>query len=158
LKRCFSTLFFAFALVTCAGAPETPAQVLKTKIIYLDDCIETFGEKRFVLRTRDEFLRAVRADAGREKCLDSFEHLDFNADSLLGIGLRTGYCRTPVGLRFQTVKNRKEKYYALDVTYIDPQGKVCRAVSHYDLWLLVPKLPAGYEVRFSARALPPAKK
>ena len=70
-----------------------------------------------------------------------------------GINLNTGYCRTPLGLKFQTVKNADEKFYALDITYFDPQGSVCRALSSYDLWILVTKLPDTYEVRFAVKAV-----
>lgn len=155
MKNRLSTFCFAFALIICAGLLEISAQVLKTEIIHLDDCIETGGEKRFVIQTKDEFLQAVRTDDAREKCLESFGHLDFDADSLLGIGLRTGYCRTPIGLRSQLVENKEEKRYEFDITYIDPQNSICPEPRHYDLWLLAPKLPAGYEVVFSVKAVPP---
>lgn len=152
MKRNLTILIFTISLLTCAER-EILAQVLETKLIHLNDCIRIFGEERFVIKTEEEFLSAVRGDDARRSCLESQEKIDFKKHSLIGIGLQTGYCRTPVGLAFQVVKNRPEKHYALNIAYIDPQGKTCRTPARFDLWLLVPKLPGDFDVRFSVKAV-----
>lgn len=154
MKNYFSILFFTLVLITCTDY-DVLAQILDTKQIYLNNCIQISGEERLVIKTEDEFLNALRDDANRNNCLQNIEKIDFKANSLIGIGLRTGYCRTPVGLAFEVEKNRAEKYYGLNIVFIDPRGKVCRTPSKYDLWIIVPKLPADYEVRFDIKAVLP---
>ena len=118
----------------------------------MKNCISTHFKKSFIIKTETEFLDQVRKDAGREYCLENLEKINFDKKSLLGINLNTGYCRTPLGLKHQVVKNGKEKIYSINITYIAPRGS-CRALSSYDLWILVPKLPDEYEVKFDIKAI-----
>ena len=117
-------------------------------------CIWLFGIESSVIKTETEFLKAIRNDASRKFCLENLEKIDFKKNSLLGINLNTGYCRTPLGLTFQAVKNEEEKIYSVNITYLGPGG-ICRALSSYDLWILVPKLPDKYEVKFDVKAVLP---
>ena len=68
---------------------------------------------------------------------------------LLGLEINSGYCRRPSGLEFQTTKN--EQQYILNISYIKPTG-LCRALSQYDLWVIVPKIPDGFKVKFNVEA------
>jgi hypothetical protein len=152
MKKYFSIFIFITVLIACAEI-EVSAQILETKDFEMKGCIPIYGEERFTIKTEAEFLKTIRGDASRKYCLENLEKIDFDKNSLLGINLNTGYCRTPLGLKYQAVKNEDEKSYALNITYFDPQGSVCRALSEYDLWVLVPKLPDDYEVKFDVKAV-----
>jgi len=126
------------------------SQILETREVNLRGCIQTIFDKEFIIKDRENFLKAVRNDASRDWCLKNLEKIDFDKYTLLGIELNTGYCRAPLGLTSQTVKNDAEKIYILKISYIEPQG-ICRALSQYDLWVLVPKLPENYTVKFEVK-------
>jgi hypothetical protein len=151
MNKRFSIFIFIAVLIACAEV-EISAQILETKDFEMKGCIRIYGEERFVIKTEAEFLKAVRGDASRKYCLENLEKIDFDKNSLLGINLNTGYCRTPLGLKYRAVKNENEKIYSINITYLEPRG-VCRALSSYDLWLLVPKLPDEYEVKFDVKAI-----
>ena len=153
MKKYFSIFIFVFILITCAGI-ELSAQVLETKDFEMKSCIWLYGKESFIIKTETEFLKAIRNDASRKFCLENLEKIDFDKNSLLGINLNTGYCRTPLGLTSQAVKNEDEKIYSVNITYLKPQG-ICRALSSYDLWILVPTLPDKYEVKFNVKAILP---
>ena len=152
MKEHFSNLFFTFVLIACADLAVS-AQVLETKPLYLNDCIQIFGEEGLVIKTEADYLRAVRVDDRRDECLESIEKVDFNKYSLIGVSLKTGYCRTPAGFRYQVEKSRHEKAYLLNIRYIEPQGKVCRVPRNFELCILVPKLPDSYQVRFDIKTV-----
>ena len=136
---------------------EIPASqndnLLKTREISLAGCIQTFTAKEFAITSNKQLLNAIRKDASRESCLENLENIDFDRFSLLGMNINSGYCRRPLELRHQVFKDDFNQKYLLSITYKEPRG-VCRAISSYDLWILVPKLPAGYTVDFSAEPEP----
>lgn len=129
------------------------SQILETREVNLRGCIQTIFDKEFIIKDRENFLKAVRNDASRDWCLKNLEKIDFDRYTLVGIELNTGYCRVPLGLTSQAVKNDMEKQYILKISYIEPQG-LCRALSQYDLWVLVPKLPENYTVKFEVKGKP----
>lgn len=133
---------------------QMAVQILKSREIDLKGCIQTILKKEFVIKTREEFLSSIRSDASREYCLNNIEKIDFETHSLLGININSGYCRRPVGLKFDVEKVQSEKIYRFNVSYSDPMGSVCRALSQYDLWVLVPKIPDGFNVKFEAAPRP----
>lgn len=144
--------FFTFS-VSVLEEKASP-EILETRQIDLKDCIQTYRRDRFVIKDNEAYLKAIRDDASRERCLKTIEKIDFDRHTLLGIEINSGYCRYPDGLQYQTVKDTEKKQYLLDISYIDPRNSVCRAYSQYDLWLFVPKLPADYEVKFEVNARP----
>lgn len=125
---------------------------LETRSIDLKGCIQTVFDKRFVIKDEETYLKTVRGDASRDFCLKNVEKIDFAKHTLLGIEINSSYCKTPRGLEYKTYRDAFGKQYLLYVSYIDPQGSTCRALSQYDLWLLVPKLPENYEVKFEVKA------
>ena len=102
----------------------------------------------FVIRTEAEFQVEIRKDARPDYCTKNLEKIDFEKNSLLGININSGYCRIPAGLEYKVVKEENNRKYIFKISYIDPQGSVCRALSSYNLWVLVPKIPDGFEVEF----------
>lgn len=126
-------------------------EILETRQVELKGCIQTIFNKKFIIKDRETFLKTIRNDASRDFCLKNLEKIDFDKNTLLGIELNTGYCRTPPGLESQAVKDEAEKQYILNISYTGPQG-LCRALSQYDLWILVPKLPENYTVKFNVKA------
>jgi hypothetical protein len=131
---------------------EAAAETLDTREIDLKGCIQTIYTKAFIIKDNETYLKTIRDDASRKSCLKTIEKIDFNKHSLLGIEINSGYCGIPLGLKHQAAKDEAKKQYLLSISYLDPQGAVCRAYSQYDLWVLVPKIPAGYEVKFEVKA------
>ena len=151
LPTIFATLFFVIFSIT-----PIKAKNVETWDTDLKDCIQTTFEKELIIKDRETFLKKIRNDVSRDQCLKEFEKIDFDKNTLLGIELNTGYCRTPIGLEANAVKNETEKQYILNISYTEPQG-LCRALSRYDLWILVPKIPDNYTVKFDVKTKPPDK-
>ena len=151
----FLTVCFAFSADTptlkTADETEDAVETLETRSIDLKGCIQTIFNKSFVIKDQETFLKTIRDDATRDWCLKNLEKIDFNKYTLLGKAFSSGYCRIPLGLEYKAAKNEAAKQYLVSISYIDPRGAVCRALSQYDLWLLVPKLPADYEVKFEIK-------
>ncbi|HEX8735483.1 MAG TPA: hypothetical protein VF721_09185 [Pyrinomonadaceae bacterium] len=131
---------------------EKSAETLETRPIDLKGCIQTIFNTQFVIKDNETYLKTIRNDASREWCLKNLEKIDFSKHTLLGKSINSGYCRRPEGLEYKAVKDAAAKQYLLSISYDDTRGTVCRALSQYDLWLLVPKLPADYEVKFEVKA------
>lgn len=132
-------------------AENKPAETLETRSIDLKNCIQTIFNTQFVIKDNETYLKTIRADASRDWCLKNLEKIDFNKYTLLGKSFSSGYCRIPLGLEYKAAKDEAAKRYLVTISYIDPRGAVCRARSQYDLWLLVPKLPADYGVKFEIK-------
>jgi uncharacterized protein YbdZ (MbtH family) len=136
---------FTFALLLSSVSAQNK---LETRAFEMKGCIQTIYTKQFVITDNASYLKTIRDDASRAACLKKLEKIDFAKHTLLGIDINSGYCGIPAGLKYQTVKDEAKKQYIVTISYLDPKYEVCRAVSQYDLWLLVPKLPAGYDVKF----------
>lgn len=132
--------------------PKQKTEPLETRAFEMKGCIQTIYNKQFVINDNEAYLKAIRNDASRERCLKDLEKIDFAKHTLLGIEINSGYCRTPGGLEYKAIKDETKKQYLLNISYLDPKGSVCRALSQYDLWLFVPKLPEDYEVKFEVKA------
>jgi hypothetical protein len=120
----------------------------------MKNCIQTIYTRQFFIKDEETYLKSIRHDASRDHCLKTLEKIDFTKHSLIGIEINSGYCGMPLGLTYQTFKDETKKQYLLSVGYTDPRGRTCRALMPYDLWVLVPKMPYDYEVRFEVTAKP----
>jgi hypothetical protein len=143
----FAFTFLLFTFYFCL-IPVSAQNKLETREFEMKDCIQTIYTKQFVIKDNESYLKAIRNDASRAACLENLEKIDFDKHTLLGIDINSGYCGIPDGLKYQTVKDEAKKQYLVTISYTDPRGSLCRAMSQYDLWLLVPKLPDEYEVKF----------
>ncbi len=157
IKTKFLQIIFAALFLTICSIFSANAENLETRQIDLKGCIQNFFDKEFIITDRAHFLKTIRHDASRDSCLKYLEEIDFDKNALLGIELNTGYCRTPLGLEAQAVKDAAKKQYILNISYLAPQG-VCRALRRDDLWILVPKLPENYTVKYEVNANPREKK
>jgi hypothetical protein len=153
IKTEYLRIVLSILFLTVCSTISANAQNLETRQIDLKGCIRTFFGDQFIIKTRETFLKKIGSDASRNKCLKDFGKLDFGKNTLLGIELNTGYCGVPLGLKSQAVKNETEKQYVIKISYLEPRG-TCRALSQYDLWLLVPKLPDDYTVKFEVKGIP----
>ncbi len=121
-------------------------EYIKSEQVDLKGCIQMYRQKQFVIKTKEDYLKKIRKDAQMPNCVKNAENLDFDKFSYIGMQIRSGYCRYPKGLKHKIIQNNSKKEYVLDVSYIDPGIEKCRALSRYDLWVKVPKLPKGYKV------------
>lgn len=141
---------FALGLLFAATADPASAQELKTQPIDLKRCVQTYLDDSLVIKDQASFLKSIRSDASRDWCLKNLEKIDFEKHTLVGIELNTGYCRVPPLLPVRAIKAEADKQYVIKIRYIEPR-EPCRALSRYDLWLLVPKLPENYTVEFDVK-------
>lgn len=131
-------------------------QALETREIDLKGCIQLIQSHKRAILSNEEFLRAVRNDASRDRCLKDLEKIDFGKHTLLGINVNSGYCRVPAGLEVKVFRDDLRQEYLLSVSYLEPNG-TCRHLSSYDVWVLVPKMPGGYYTAFQTTARPREK-
>jgi hypothetical protein len=131
---------------------KSPPQILDTRAIDLKGCIQTYRQSQYLIKDYETYLKAMY-DTDRQRCLKAVEKIDFNRHTLLGIEINSGYCGYPFGLQYKTFKDVENKQFLVNISYIEPRG-TCRAYSQYDLWLLVPKLPDSYEVKFEVMGKP----
>ena len=110
-------------------------------------CLQMPPWNKDAIQNQYQFLKRVRTDSSREKCLNELEKLDFEKNELFGNKLKTGYCGYPSGLEFTAVKNLEYKQFVIKISYLKPT-EVCQAESSYDLWVVLPNPPRDYGVRF----------
>lgn len=131
---------------------------LKTEAINIKNCIQLFRSNHLAVANDEQTLRSlIRNDLSREQCLKDLINIDLNKYSLLGVNINSGWCRTPMGLKYQTLKDVINKRYLFVISYEEPV-EPCRALSSYDLWVLVPKLPEGYQVVVKENPIKPTQK
>jgi hypothetical protein len=145
----FGMLILVLTSVICANAQEN---VLESRKYDAKGCLQMRGWKRDTIREKGEFLKQVRDDADRGRCLKVLEKIDFEKNSLFGVNINSGYCRSPLGLKFTAKNDVENKAFVINISYIKPNG-VCRALSSYDLWVVLPKPPGDYLVRYEITEL-----
>lgn len=137
-------LIFTLTAFISAVAQEN---ALEIKQYDAKDCLQMPAWKKDGISNETEFLKRVRNDASRERCLKELEKIDFEKNRLYGVNINSGYCRVPVGLKFTANKDVENKFFVVNISYLKPNG-VCRALSSYDLWVVLPKPPRDYGVRY----------
>lgn len=110
-------------------------------------CLQMPSWNKDAIQNQYQFLKRVRNDARREKCLNELEKIDFDKNELYGNKLNTGYCGYPLELEFTAVKNLDYKQFVIKISYLKPT-EVCKAESSFDLWIVLPDPPRDYGVRF----------
>ncbi|HQU81917.1 MAG TPA: hypothetical protein PKY59_02255 [Pyrinomonadaceae bacterium] len=128
-------------------------QNVESKPFDLKGCIQTFSNGQFAIKTQNEFLKALRKDASLEWCLQNLEKIDFEKNSLIGMGITSDYCDRPAGLEYKIVQDSENKNYLFSVSYLETK-QLCRRIGHYDLWLLTPKLDTNYPIKFELKTRP----
>ena len=142
----------ASSFTQCIGCRE-----LKTSQLELEGCINfRYPNKQLAIRDEATMKSLVRNDMSRERCLASLKDIDFSKHTLVGVELRTGWCRDPL-FTYRVFKDEAKKKYLLSVRY-QPPVVPCRGLDQHDLWVLVPKLPEQYEFDFEAKAESPKSK
>lgn len=125
---------------------------LEFNTVDLKNCVQS---KQFVIRTQADFLKEIRPDASRDWCLENLPKINFDNYSLVGIELSTDYCNRPQGLNYEILRDKENKQVFFNISYDDPQGRLCRRIGFYDISLLVPQIPADAEVKFEIKINPP---
>ena len=128
-------------------------EIVETRPVDIKGCIKNSRSGQFVIKDAESFQNAIRVDGTREWCLKNLESIDFTKHSLLGIELVTHYCGRPPGLAHQLIRDTATKKYLFDISYHTPPA-VCRRMGHWDVWVVVPKIPDEYEVSFKVRKIP----
>lgn len=157
-----STIYHPAALKAFRAVfkPNTAEGELEAREFDMKGCIALYHPKlnRQVVINDESALRSfIWNDRRFERCLADLKRVDLSKYTLLGVEINSGWCRRPLGLTHRVMKDESQKRYLLRVTYQSP-GEPCRALSQYDLWVLVPKLPDGYKVDFEVSASSPDDK
>lgn len=119
----------------------------------MKNCVRMFGEgKQFVIKTEAEFRAAVRSDV----CLEKLEKINYEKETLLGLSLYTGSCDVPDGLKYRVARDDAKKRFVVFISYYE--GGICRAYATYNAWLVVPKLPDDYTVKFEVASIIDARR
>jgi hypothetical protein len=112
-------------------------------------CVSLRNKGESVITDQAGFDRLLQKLPGEDQtCKKNLSKIDFTKNSLLGMHIRSGYCREPSGLRPYVIDHPREKQYQLMAVYISKEG-ICRHIGGYDLWVLVPKLPGLYGVEMA---------
>ncbi len=139
-------LFFSVTYIAQTTNSKS-IQIIESREVNLKGCIQTHFQKEYVIKSEVDYLKAIRNDASRTFCLEHLEKIDFGKNSLVGIEVDSGYCRRPVGINAVVTDELENKQVSIEISYRKPNG-LCRAVSKYDFWLLVPKISESYKVAF----------
>lgn len=129
------------------------SQKINVRQFEINNCVPAYRRGDFIIKTESELLENIRNDASRKQCLATLEKIDFKKEILLGTTIYSGYCRYPVGLKHQVMRDDAKKRYVALITYDDPYGRTCRALGIYNLWLAVPKPPDDYEIKFEVASV-----
>ena len=96
------------------------------------------NQESLIIKNQRELENAVRKDASRDHCMKELPQIDRNQFLLVGSSISSGSCFRPVDLTFNYVYNKESNTIDLDIEYAKDQP-LCRALSHYNYWLLLPK-------------------
>ena len=154
ILSCFSVLLFLPQVwaQTPLSQQQANLPVLDLREIDLNGCVY-FRHPHYVIEESARLDSLMGNNRSLKQCRQHRRAIDFAAHTLLGLVLGTDWCRRPGGLTFEALKDASAARYMLVVRYDPPPGQ-CRALTTYPLWLLVPKLPEGYEVAFDVAARP----
>lgn len=108
---------------------------------------------RFDIRSKEQLMDAFLKTADRQACMSKTEYLvNFEKESLIGIGLSSNYCNRPRGLAYKALRDDSAKTVTLHISYDDTK-EMCRHMGYFDVWVVVPKIPEGYEVKYVVSTL-----
>lgn len=134
-------ILFILSITFLPNTQTTESKVLEIEQFDVKGCVRMalFKDEK-IIKSEAEWLTTIRRDASRERCLKDLAKIDFTKNDLVGIVINSGYCRYPLGLEYKAMQNTDTQEVNVNISYLKPDG-VCRAVSHYELWLLMPKIP-----------------
>lgn len=147
-KKGLSSYLLMFVLALCSFALNASAQQ-QVKELKLAECMRLQLGSASIISDDHSLWSAVRNDASREDCIVKVQemNIDLAKSFLVGANINSGYCRKPKGLLSEVVNDPAQMTTTVKISYIDPQGGVCAALSNYVYWILVPKPPQGYTIK-----------
>jgi hypothetical protein len=132
---------------TTAQAVATQKE-LETIKVDLAGCVKSNYEKpEYIFKDRltleNNFYRDDEYD---RECRENARKIDFDKYILLGTEFYNAECHG-FRLEHKVIKDEAAKLYRFQVIH-PALTSPCAGMSHYELFLLVPKLPDGYDVAF----------
>ena len=155
LRRALLSILLIIVSSALTFSQSNGDSALETQGLDLKGCVHIRYPNKVVIRDAVTMRSQVRNDMSRDRCLELVKDLDFDKHTLVGTELNTGWCRYPL-FTYRAMKEDSRKRYLIAVTY-QPPDTPCRALSQYDLWILVPKLPEQYDVDFEVKEELPKK-
>ena len=96
------------------------------------------NQQSLIIKNQQELEGVVRKDASRDRCLRGLPQINWDEYLLVGNSISSGSCFRPVGLASTYTYNKESNTIDLDIEYAKDQP-LCRALSKYNYWLLLPK-------------------
>ncbi len=142
----FGLLFLALSGFVSAQADSPKESELKTIVYEMKNCLNYSNEgSEYVFKSKKEFEAAIWTKS--EYCPEKTDDIDFDKYTLLGVDIHNAECRHFL-FKHKLIKDEAAKLYRLQVTH-PPLQSICAGLYHHTLWILAPKLPAGYDVDFT---------
>jgi hypothetical protein len=143
--------------------PRPPSLVkrepLETRRVDLTDCLPLTGQSQWILRSRDHIERALDGRPNKATCLERFDatDTDLSTHMLVGYSFATGHCGRPPNLAFKAAKeissDPTEDRFVVTAQFDGPGERPCKVWTAWPVWLVMPRLPDGYGIRFEARSI-----
>ena len=96
------------------------------------------NQSNYIIKNQEELENAVRKDASSNYCMKRLPKINWNQYILVGNSISSGSCHRPSGLSFTYNYTKETNTIYLDIYYYENQP-LCRALSLYSYWLLLPK-------------------
>lgn len=145
MKKIFAVFLF-IVFCCCFIKAQSQTEKVETIPVTISASCSMFvvGWSYKVFQDRETFDKAILK--GQLNCAsEKIPDIDFKKYTLIGAGDNVGNC--PSGKRFSVAveKDDVKKLYLVKITIgFNP----CRGLSYTARWVLVPKLPEGYEINF----------
>ena len=117
------------------------------------DCIPLkLNESNFVINSQEEFESAVPNGTTRDVCMRESASIDWERYSLVGNNISSGNCSRPIGLDFNCHYAESSNTMMVNIVYEENQP-LCRALSSYNYWLLIPRQNAETKILSSVNVI-----
>ena len=119
---------------------------LEASPVDMSSCLDLqINETNTVIRDQRELEVAIKKNFKTLNCMKSLPEIDWDRYLLVGNNISSGACGRPDGLDFNYSHAAGSNTLYLDITYYENQN-LCRALSQYLYWLLIPKPNEEVEV------------
>lgn len=140
--------------------PSPPPTVHRERIdvseIDLKGCLPMSGQSQWVINSETVLTAALNESTERLRCNDHLRYLglDLKKAVLVGYSFASGHCERPPGLSFEatseTSDDPRANRYVVNAHFDSAVNAPCPTWKTYNVWLVMPKLPAGFAIDLQA--------
>ncbi|MEL6562020.1 MAG: hypothetical protein AAFQ94_27785, partial [Bacteroidota bacterium] len=130
----------------CNDLDENLLEVSQEGPVDMSSCLDLkINETNTVIRDQQELKAAIKRNFKSSDCMKSLPKIDWSKYLLVGNNISSGACGRPDGFDYNYTHAAGSNTLYLDITYFENQN-LCRALSQYAFWLLIPKPNEEVEV------------